>query len=255
LTPATYRTLRPDKIIETQGRLRQRIMKRFPSSGLSEVAGELQTVAEEAAVRAEGIRRPNIPLRIAVGVLLLGAAAFVATLALSLQVQANLWEVVELVQFVEAGLGTIVFLGVAVLFLLTLELRWKRRRALAAIHELRAIAHVIDMHQVAKDPEGLVRRRPAVSEAPEQTTRTLFDLNRYLNYCIELLAIVSKIAAVYVQRFPDPSTVAAVDQIETLCHGLSQAIWQKLMVLERILDEPAPPSSSTPPDRAFAAGE
>jgi hypothetical protein len=46
-----------------------------------------------------------------------------------------------------------------------------------------------------------------------------------------------------------------VDQIETLCHGLSQAIWQKLMVLERILDEPAPASSSTPPDQAFAAGE
>ena len=34
-------------------------MTRFPGSGLSEVAGELQTVAEEAAVRAGRIRRQH----------------------------------------------------------------------------------------------------------------------------------------------------------------------------------------------------
>jgi hypothetical protein len=75
--------------------------------------------------------------------------------------------------------------------------------------------------------------------ATAQTTTTLFELNRYLNYCHELLAVVSKIAAVYVQGFHDSSTVAAVDQIETLCAGLSQKIWQKLTVLEEIIDEPA----------------
>jgi hypothetical protein len=64
----------------------------------------------------------------------------------------------DLVQFTEAGLGAIVFLGAAVLFLVTVELRMKRSRALAALHELRALAHVVDMHQLAKDPEGLVRR-------------------------------------------------------------------------------------------------
>jgi hypothetical protein len=233
-----YRTLRPEEIIKTQQRLRERIVRRFPDSGLSGVAAELQVVAEEAAVRAELIRRPNLTLRIVVAVLLLGAAALVVSMVLSLRVQADLREIMNLVQFTEAGLGSLVFLGAAVLFLLTLELRLKRRRALAAIHELRAIAHVIDMHQVSKDPEGLVRRGPVLSEAPAQSTKSLFELNRYLNYCNELLTITSKIAALYVQRFPDVSAVAAVDQIEALCSGLSQKIMQKILVLEEILDEP-----------------
>ena len=34
------------------------------------------------------------------------------------------------------------------------------------------------------------------------------------------------------QDFPDGPTVAAVDQVENLCSGLSQKIWQKLMVLD-----------------------
>lgn len=239
-----YRTLRPDKIIETQRRLQERIAQRFPGSGLSEVARELQTAAEQAAVRAEHIRRPNITLRVAVAVLLIAAVVLAIAVARSLQIREDWWEVVTLVQFVQAGLGSVVFLGVAVLFLFTLELRLKRRRALAALHELRALAHVVDMHQVAKDPEGLLRRTPVVSEAPEQTTRTLFDLNRYLNYCSELLAITSKVAALYVQDFPDASAVAAVDQIESLCLGLSQKIWQKIMVLEEILDEPVARAAS-----------
>lgn len=236
----TYRTLNVEKIISTQQRLQGRIAARFPDSGLSQVARELGVVANEAAERASLIRKPNVPLRIAVAALLLGALAVIVLVARFLQVRADLWEVMNLVQFVEAGLGGLVFLGLAVLFLVTLEMRIKRRRALAAIHELRAIAHVVDMHQLAKDPEGLVHRARILTEAGDQTTRTLPELSRYLNYCIELLGIISKIAAVYVQEFPDASTVAAVDQIETLTSGLSRKIAQKILVLEEIQDEAAP---------------
>jgi hypothetical protein len=242
-----YRALRPDKIIETQQRLQQRIVKRFPASGLSEVASDLQKVAEEAVARAELIRRPNVPLRIGVAILLLAGVVLAVIIARSIKVRADLEEALNLAQFVEAGLGAIVFIGLGVLFLITLEMRWKRRRALAALHELRAIAHVVDMHQLAKDPDGLLHRGRIVSEAPTQTTKTLHELNRYLNYCNELLAIISKVAALYVQNFPDASTVAAVDNIESLCLGLSQKIWQKIMVLEEILDEPTARGADTAP--------
>jgi hypothetical protein len=248
LAPANYRTLRPDRIIETQRRLHRRIAARFPGSGLGEVAADLLAVAEEAAARADHIRRPNVPLRAAVAALLLAAAAGAAALGRSLQVRADLWEVTALAQFAEAGLGAAVFVGVAVLFLLSLELRWKRRRALAALHELRAIAHVVDMHQVAKDPEGLLRRGPVATAASGVTTTTPFELNRYLNYCAELLALVSKVAALYVQGFPDRDAVSAVDQIEALCSGLSQRIWQKIMVLEHILDDPPPGRAAGGPE-------
>ena len=62
------------------------------------------------------------------------------------------------------------------------------------------------------------------------------------------MAIISKVAALYVQDFPDASAVAAVDQIETLCSGLSQKIWQKIMVLDRIADEPTPSLAVASPE-------
>lgn len=57
-------------------------------------------------------------------------------------------------------------------------------------------------------------------------------LGRYFDYCSEMLAVVSKIGALYVQNFADPVAVTAVDEIETLTAGLSRKIWQKIMILE-----------------------
>jgi hypothetical protein len=235
-----YHTLKPERILETQRRLSQRIATRFPGSGLSEVAEELVGIAEEAAARAEQIRQPNLPLRAAIAGLLMGALALGLWMAASLRLKADLGEAMGLFQVVETALRTAVFLGAVILFLITLETRLKRRRALAALHELRAIAHVVDMHQVAKDPEGLLQGTPAVVEALNQTTRTAADLVRYLHYCNELLAIISKIAALYVQEFPDAPTVSAVDQVESLCLGLSQKIWQKITILDQFIDRQKP---------------
>ena len=46
--------------------------------------------------------------------------------------------------------------GRALFFLVSIQARLKRRRALAALHELRTIIHVIDMHQLTKDPSTAV---------------------------------------------------------------------------------------------------
>jgi hypothetical protein len=58
---------------------------------------------------------------------------------------------------------------------------------------------------------------------------------RYLDYSSELLALASKIAALYVQRFDDAATLAAAGDVETLTVGLSQKIWQKINILNRIM--------------------
>jgi hypothetical protein len=60
------------------------------------------------------------------------------------------------------------------------------------------------------------------------------SMGRYLHYCTELLALVSKIGQLYVQDFPYAPSVAAVDQFENLATGLSSKIWQKLMILDRV---------------------
>ncbi len=134
----------------------------------------------------------------------------------------------EFVQGLKAAIQNLVFLGIAVLFLIGLERRSKRRHALAALHPLRSIAHIIDMHQLTKDPD-----RWSAAEADEDALATP-DLIRYLNFCSDLLAVISKAAALHVQDFDDSATLAAVNEIENLTAGLSRKIWQKIMILDRI---------------------
>jgi hypothetical protein len=135
----------------------------------------------------------------------------------------------EFIQVLEAGINDVVLVGVALFFLITLEARIKRRRALDALHELRVIAHIIDMHQLTKDPERVLGRGGDTDSSPVRTM-TPIELGRYLDYCSEMLSITGKIAALYVQRFPDGVALTAVNEIEDLTTGLSQKIWQKLMI-------------------------
>ncbi len=104
-------------------------------------------------------------------------------------------------------------------FLITLEVRVKRRRALKAIHELRSLAHIIDMHQLTKDPHVLLGQGPQTANSPMRTL-TPYQLARYLDYCSEMLSLIGKLAALYVQRFDDQVALAAVDGIEDLTNGL-----------------------------------
>src|SRR5437879_3481045 len=128
------------------------------------------------------------------------------------------------VQALEASISSVVFIGAAILFFVSWENRIKRRRAMKAVHELRALAHIVDMHQLTKDPESYFAPAPAPANSETNiTTRrmTPFELNRYLDYCSEALAIISKIAALYVQNFQDPEVLDAVDDVEDLTAGFS----------------------------------
>ena len=75
---------------------------------------------------------------------------------------------------------------------------------------------------------------------------TSFQLNRYLDYCSESLALISKIAALYVQDFQDPIVLDAVDDVEDLTSGLSRKIWQKITILENLSRAPLPAAERKP---------
>jgi hypothetical protein len=138
----------------------------------------------------------------------------------------------EFVQGVESGVNDLVFLGIAVYFLLSIEARLKRRVALRRIHQLRSIAHIVDMHQLTKDPERLLVPRDDTASSPKRTM-TRAELGRYLDYCSELLSLTAKIGALFVQRVDDAVVLQAVNEIEDLTNGLSRKIWQKITLLER----------------------
>jgi hypothetical protein len=56
--------------------------------------------------------------------------------------------------------------------------------------------------------------------------------------------LIGKVAALYVQGFPDPVALAAVDDIENPTTSLSRKIWQKIVILEQTM--PADKLASAP---------
>ncbi len=224
-----YRSLNSAKIVATAEDLLARVQSRFPGSGLCRVAAELVAACREAAEGSQWLARPRPLVRTAgaLGILLVVGALF-ETFA-TMRVRMGFSSFAEMFQGLQAAIQTFVFVGIAIAFLFTVETRVKRRRALSSLHELRSLAHIIDMHQLPKDPERL--REGA---GPPATVLTPADLLRYLDFCSDLLAIVSNVAALYVQNFRDPVTLTAVNEVEILTAGLSRKIWQKIMIATRL---------------------
>ena len=236
---ATYSRLDAALITRTLEETCDRIRERFPESNLRRVAERLLEVSREAADCVAYLRQPNWTLRVAgavAAVALLVHVVLAADLTLTAPAQMTLSDIV---QTIEAGVNDVVFFGIAVFFLTTIEVRVKRRRALAMLHQLRSLAHIVDMHQLTKDPERLMS--PAGTsprEHPQPTTG--IDLAKYLDFCSELLSLISKVAALLVQRFNDSIVLAGVNEIEGLTTGLSGKIWQKITILERAAGKTLP---------------
>lgn len=226
--------LQAGPVLQTVSALRTRISERFPQAGLNHVCKELERVCRDSQRRIEWIARPIWSLRIVVYLLLaLIVAGVVATLfSLRLELGEEALTFTGFIQTLEAGLNDVVLISVGVFFVWTLETRVKRRRALRALHELRSIAHVIDMHQLPKDPDRLLRNRSNTKSSPKSTMGS-FDLRRYLDYCSEMLSLTGKVAALHLQILDDGAVVAAVNEIEDLTTGLSRKIWQKIDLVTR----------------------
>ena len=122
-----YRELSSAEIptIET---LERRVGERFPDSGLRKLCLELQSVARDAQRRVETIAEPNRPLRIGVGLLITAVLAIVFSALLSLHLPATVNDFGSFAQALDAGINDVIFLGIAIFFLVSLERRIKRRR-------------------------------------------------------------------------------------------------------------------------------
>lgn len=226
-----YRSLSADCTIETLQALRQRIHERFPESGLGNVCHEVQNLARETRERISWSGKRLLWIRIAVACVIgLGIwGGLQAVQHVKLHQELGLEEI-------DAGTNVIILLGAAIYSLLSLESRIKRHRLLQAIHELRSIAHVVDMHQLTKDPSSMFAT--AATQTPSSPKRILdpFQLTRYLDYCSEMLSLVGKLAALYAQTSSDSVVLQAVNDIEQLTTSLNRSIWQKIIMLDNDLD-------------------
>jgi len=226
-----HQQLEADKIITTVDRLHRRITERFPDAGLAHVCQKLVEISRKAQERSSEIAQPIAWARILSGIVILCVLATFAWTISQAKPPDEALTLDEIVTVLEAGINDIVLIGATVFFFVTLEVRIKRRRALQAIHELRSVAHIVDMHQLTKDPERILREGPDTKSSPKRAM-TRFELSRYLDYCSEMMSLIGKVAALYVQEFSDEVVVSAAGDIENLTTGMARKIWQKLMVLQ-----------------------
>ena len=222
--------LESKRVIETIDRLTLRIRDRFPTADLYEVCRHLYGIAKRTEQTAERIARPVWALRVAIVVLIVIFGIAVAAILLNYRLEEKV-TLFGLVQAIEAGANVLILLSLGAAFLWSIETRIKRSRAIRAINELRDIAHVIDMKQLTKDPDGIRGLACPTTHSPERHFDA-YTLGRYLDYCTEMLSLTSKLGYLYVENLHDTEVTNAATELENLCSGLSHKIWQKIVILQ-----------------------
>lgn len=247
--------LEADRIVETISVLATRIEERFPESGLRAICDDVLRVARDTRGRVDWAQRPNWALRILVGLLLVLVGLGVLAALLRFIDAVDTMKFLNAVTIFESGINDAVFVGIGIFFLASLERRIKRRRILRAIHELRSLAHVVDMHQLTKDPARSLDPAGDTASSPKRTLSP-FELARYLDYCSELLALIGKVAVLHLQAIEDSIVLASANEVEMLTTGLARKVWQKLMILELtargtepVVGSATSPSNPGPPPR------
>ena len=242
-----YRTLNPDKIIETAETLQRRISERFPGSGLSGVCRELVDVARASKQRIVVVSRPNWALRVGIALILILGITLLGYVATIIEIKRGTENLFGVLEGIDAAVNTLVLTGAGIFFLATLERRWRRQRALADLHELRTLVHVIDMHQLTKDPSKVSDVSTRTPSSPKRLL-TPFELTRYLDYCSEMLSLCAKTAALYPQATKDSLIDSVVSELEQLTANLSGKIWQKITIVQNMtrMDPPRSSKQNTP---------
>jgi hypothetical protein len=226
-----YRRLDPNLILKTAQMLEARIDSRFPDAGLRKVAAELTALSRETGRDAAALAPPLWYLRIAIAALVIGGGILFLRIGTVISFSRLSEQATGSVESLEAVLNTAILAGLGLTALIRLEARIKRGRVARALHGLRAIIHVIDMHQLTKDPAALSADYRPTAASPARNLSAA-DLVHYLDYCSEMLAITGKLAALYAQSVADDGVANAVNDIESLGSNLSRKIWQKITLIE-----------------------
>ena len=232
---ADGRVLDPARVVATFDKLQARVNERFPTAGLAVVCADLALVARETAGRARRLSRPYSGLRLLAALTVIAAVVlqFYAVRLVDWSAVGRKVDAPGAAEGLQATVNLAILAFGAIWFLITAEQRLKRRRILNALFELRSFAHVIDMHQLTKDPTIILADGPATASSPERRMSE-FELSRYLDYCAEMLALTAKLAALYANQSHDEVVFAAVNEVENLTSNLGRKIWQKIMILSQL---------------------
>ena len=234
MTTEGFDRLRAAPVAETVRLLEGRIAARFPERGLRRVAGDLVDLVAVVQQEASDIRgRRRVIRLVSRGLLALVVTATVVAVAIAARDALSASgpdSSLDWVPLLESTINDLLFAGIAIFFLYSVPERLQRGHLLRLLHRLRSLAHVIDMHQLTKDPERLrPDYRPSSASVDVRLDRP--QMQAYLDYCSELLSLVGKTAALCAEQSQDPVVLETVSTIETLTTGMSRKIWQKIQLL------------------------
>lgn len=227
--------LAADHVRSTVDQLERRIHARFGERGLTKAARDLGNLVElvrnEAGQSRQRLRRMTVTARFA-SIVIVAATVIAMVFGLRTAVLDGLAHTSDWVPLVESVINDLVFAAIAVVFLWAFPERLERRSLLRVLHRLRSLAHVIDMHQLSKDPE---QASPTYTPTAQSVRHGLDadQLHHYLNYCSEMLSLTAKTAALCAEHSTDSVVLETVSTIETLTTELSNKIWQKISLLPR----------------------
>ncbi len=224
----------------------------LPEAGLANDCAELTELARDTDKRAQVGILPTHALRLAsaaliltgpiltgpiltgpilTGLILTGLILTGLRLSLALvadaKIRAEAESCFDMLQRFDVGINMLIVVGAAVLFLVTLQSRWKPQLALAHLGELGSIMHVIDKHQRTKAPSGASLRAAALSPSQRRTLAQDQPV-RYHDDCPKVLSLAAKVAAVYAQNSKDPLVVGASSDLQQITANLSSKIGQKI---------------------------
>lgn len=231
-----YERLESVHVLTTVGRLEERIAARFPDRSLVRLTGELsRVIARDSGVSTRLLRRlawTRLVSRVLMAIVVVAALGVFVWALRSAFVDGKL-DGAGWLGLVDNGINDLVFAGLAVFFLYSIPERLMRTRALRTLHRLRSLAHIIDMHQLVKDPERL-RDGYVRTSASVDVDLDAEQLVIYLEYCSELLALVGKTAALCAEDSQDAVVLDTTSDIESLTVDISRKIWQKISAVNEL---------------------
>lgn len=220
--------------------LESRIRARFPTSSLLNNASWLRVLVGNAPSETRAYQRRFMALRLVFVVIALAIAGGLIFAVYQLNLNYKPASLVDLAQLVESGINDVIFLSIGAFFLFRIEPWIKRRRMLLFLGRLRDLVHVTQLLQMHKDPERVVRpddRSTEVTPELGAIGTSAFLMGKYLDYCLDMLTLISAVAAFVGRDVTDKQLRDGVWEIEELCSTISAKISNKTLMLFSALVE------------------
>lgn len=212
--------LRAEDIQEMLEKQKVQLYKDFPTSTLNNTCESMLTISREINRTIKEVNKRNY---IVTGLLCILSVLIFSSITYTwkkLNITFTEINVSDFVQMFDASFSFLILLGSGALFLISYQSKARKKKLTRAISKLTGLAHVIEAHQLSKDPHS----------HPFQDDEQLI---KYLGHCSDLLALTSKIGFLYVQAFDDPETQAVESGLENLISGISRKVWQKIMIIQK----------------------